>query len=104
MLLEDKYKILILIVLYFIGGALFDNLMKRYDEFKSYPHCFHGDTYSKACVTCMRLGEGINTGSLIDGDGRAITWDSIEGQQVSRQCRIYKSQMIKYNAIKRNKQ
>ena len=38
---------------------------------------------------CPALISAINNQTLRDGDNRIITWDSIEGKQISRQCRMY---------------
>ena len=39
--------------------------------------------------TCSKLVRAVNQHTLTDNDNRIITWDSIEGKQISRQCRIY---------------
>ena len=39
--------------------------------------------------SCPALINAINNQTLRDNDNRIITWDSIEGKQISRQCRVY---------------
>ena len=38
---------------------------------------------------CLALISAINNQTLRDNDNKIITWDSIEGKQISRQCRMY---------------
>lgn len=39
--------------------------------------------------TCSKLVRGVNQHMLTDNDNRVIIWDSIEGKQIARQCRMY---------------
>lgn len=39
--------------------------------------------------SCPALISAINHQTLRDNDNRIITWDSIEGKQISRQCRMH---------------
>lgn len=39
--------------------------------------------------SCPALISAINNQTLRDNDNRIITWDSIEGKQVARQCRMH---------------
>lgn len=39
--------------------------------------------------SCPALITAINNQTLRDGDNRTITWNSIEGKQIARQCRTY---------------
>lgn len=39
--------------------------------------------------TCSELIRGVNQHTLTDYDNRVITWNSIEGKQIARQCRMY---------------
>lgn len=39
--------------------------------------------------SCPALTRAINNQTLRDRDNRVITWDSIEGKQIVRQCRAY---------------
>lgn len=38
---------------------------------------------------CASLVRAINQRTLVDNDNRVITWNSIEGKQIARQCRMY---------------
>ena len=39
--------------------------------------------------SCPSLTRAINNQTLRDRDNRVITWNSIEGKQIARQCRMY---------------
>lgn len=39
--------------------------------------------------SCPSLVRAINNQTLRDRDNRVITWNSIEGKQIARQCRMY---------------
>lgn len=39
--------------------------------------------------SCPSLARAINNQTLRDRDNRIITWNSIEGKQIARQCRAY---------------
>ena len=39
--------------------------------------------------SCPSLVRAINNQTLRDNDNRIITWNSIEGKQITRQCRMY---------------
>lgn len=38
---------------------------------------------------CSELVRGVNQHTLTDNDNKIITWNSIEGKQIARQCRMY---------------
>ncbi len=38
---------------------------------------------------CSELVRGLNQHTLTNNDDMIITWDSIEGKQIARQCRVY---------------
>lgn len=39
--------------------------------------------------TCSELVRAVNQRTLTDNDDRIITWNSIAGRQIARQCRMY---------------
>ena len=47
---------------------------------------FSNPTEQEACSELVR---GVNQHTLTDNDNRIITWNSIEGKQIARQCRMY---------------
>lgn len=39
--------------------------------------------------TCSKLVRAVNQHTLTNNDNKIITWNSIEGKQIARQCRVY---------------